>query len=78
MIPLFLLVSLFFLNLYFLRTSIEAGYFDHPFWTRSMRSALLAPPFAIIYMMMYFITIWSFDLLKWSFCSIAMIMKKRV
>jgi pilus assembly protein TadC len=35
-------------NLSCLTYLIEDGYFDNPFWTRSLRAMFLAPPFAIL------------------------------
>lgn len=35
-------------NLMVLSSLIKEGYFDNPFWTRSLRSMFIAPPFAIM------------------------------
>lgn len=36
------------INLSCLTALIQNGYFDKPFWTRSLRACFLAPPFAIL------------------------------
>lgn len=47
---LFLVVIYFLIsfNITCLRFLIDDGKFDNPFWTRSLRSALMIPPFAIL------------------------------
>lgn len=52
MVNLFLLTimayCLFVMNLACLRHLIDKSYFDNPFWTRSLRSVFMFPPFAIM------------------------------
>ncbi len=52
MVPLILFaVTAYFLisfNITCLRYLIDSGKFKHPFWTRSLRSVFLVPPFAIL------------------------------
>ncbi len=52
---------------------IEHGYFDNPFWTRSLRSCFITPPFAIAIVLLIALK----DSLKTNFENIKVIMKKR-
>jgi hypothetical protein len=60
-------------NLSCLTYLIEDGYFDHPFWTRSLRAAFLAPPFAILIVAI----IIAKDSVKSNIKNIGIVMKKR-
>lgn len=60
-------------NLSCLTHLIEEGYFDNPFWTRSLRAVFLAPPFAIL--IVAFII--AKDSVKSNIKNIGIVMKKR-
>ena len=52
---------------------IKEGVFNHPFWTRSMRSVFMVPPFAIGVAIMILLKDSIIDNLK----NLSLVMKKR-
>jgi hypothetical protein len=52
---------------------IEHGYFENPFWTRSLRACFITPPFAIAIVMVIALK----DSIKTNWENIKVIMKKR-
>jgi len=61
------------INISCLTMLIEHGYFDNPFWTRSLRSCFITPPFAIAIVLLIALK----DSLKTNLENIKVIMKKR-
>jgi hypothetical protein len=60
-------------NLTVLSALIKDGYFDHPFWTRSLRSMFIVPPFAIVIALVIFLI----HSISTNFSNIKFIMTKR-
>jgi hypothetical protein len=61
------------LNMKVLVSLIKEGVFNHPFWTRSMRSVFMVPPFAIGVAIMILLKDSIIDNLK----NLSLVMKKR-
>ena len=61
------------INLSCLTALIEGGFFDNPFWTRSLRACFLAPPFAIIIISILALK----ESAKTNWKNIKLVMKKR-
>lgn len=60
--------SLTSINLMVLKGLIDDGVFDHPFWTRSLRSIFVMPPFAILVLCgIYFIKSLKFNYENYKF-----------
>lgn len=60
-------------NLSCLTILLKNGYFENPFWTRSLRACFLAPPFAIAVVAL--IALKESAITNWE--NIKMVMKKR-
>lgn len=60
-------------NLQVLTAMIKDGYFNHRFWTRSMRSVFMVPPFALVVAGLIFL-VYS---LKENFKNFLFVMEKR-
>lgn len=61
------------INISCLTMLIEHGYFENPFWTRSLRACFITPPFAIAIVMVIALK----DSIKTNWENIKVIMKKR-
>lgn len=60
-------------NLTVLTAMIKDGYFNHRFWTRSMRAVFMVPPFALVLAGVIFF----FHSLKENFTNFLFVMEKR-
>ncbi len=60
-------------NLTVLTAMIKDGYFNHRFWTRSMRAVFMVPPFALILAGLIFLL----HSLKENFSNFLFVMEKR-